>query len=343
MFKNLTLYRIGPEGTPDLTELDDALSRQRFCPCGSTQQKSIGWVEPRGQHHGSLVESVEGQWVMRLVTEQRIVPGSVVKERTEALAQQIEQTTGRKPGKKQTKELKEAALLELLPMAFTRQSSTLVWLDPRQRLLMVDAGSLAKADEVVSTLIKTVDGRMQVSQLHTADSPAVCMSEWLASAEPPAGFSIDRDCELKSGDAQKSVVRYTRHRLDTEEVREHILSGKTPTRLAMTWRDRVSFMLTDTFQLRKLAFLDGVFEAYKGSAQATSDDTFDADVAIATGELGQLLPDLVDALGGEADPLDRRQPVATGGDERAGPGASPAGTTAPGADVAPAGDDSPPW
>ncbi|HEX5371578.1 MAG TPA: recombination-associated protein RdgC [Aquabacterium sp.] len=340
MFKNLTVYRIGPDGSPDLTEIEAGLSKGRFVECGATQQRSSGWVEPRGVEHGPLVESVGGQLLLKLRTEQRVVPGAVIKRRTEELAQNIELQTGRKPGKKQTKELKEQALLELLPMAFTKQSSTQVWIDPVQRLLLVDASSQSRADDVVSTLVKSLDGRMAVSQLNTAESPAVCMAEWLSSGEPPGGFSIDRECELKSSDAQKAVVRYTRHRLDTEEVRQHILTGKTPTKLAMTWRDRVSFMLTDAFQIKKLAFLDVVFEAHKGSNKPAQDEAFDADVAIATGELCQLLPDLLDALGGEQD--------MSGGGASASRSAEPSTDARPSGDHAPAepattADDSPPW
>ena len=48
-------------------------------------------------------------------------------------------------------------------------------------------------------------------------------------------------------------------------------------------------------QLKKITFLDVVFEA----TSAEKDEGFDADVAIATGELRKLLPELMDALGGE--------------------------------------------
>jgi recombination associated protein RdgC len=121
------------------------------------------------------------------------------------------------------------------------------------------------------------------------------MAEWLVSQEAPAGFSVDRECELKAADESKAVVRYARHRLDTDEVKQHVIDGKMPTRLALTWNERVSFMLTEGLQLKKLAFLDVVFEGTNN----TKDDNFDADVAIATGELCKLLPDVLEALGGE--------------------------------------------
>ena len=98
----------------------------------------------------------------------------------------------------------------------------------------------------------------------------------------------------------KSTVRYVRHGLDIEEVRGHLQAGKQPTRLALTWRGRVSFVLTESMQLKKLGFEDVVFEG-TGAAGDRADDGFDTDAAITTGELVQLIPDLVAALDGELD------------------------------------------
>jgi len=66
----------------------------------------------------------------------------------------------------------------------------------------------------------------------------------------------------------------------------------------MTWNSRVSFVLTDTLTLKKIKLLDVVLE--NSSPADGADDSFDADIAIATGELQHLLPDLIDALGGPA-------------------------------------------
>jgi recombination associated protein RdgC len=301
MFKNLILYRIAPEWQPPpVVPLDAELARGAFVPCGASQPMSIGWVPPRGQAHATFVETVGGgqHWLLRLMVERKLLPSSVVKRRVDEMAAQIEQSTGRQPGKKQRGELKDQATLELLPMAFTKQSALQIWMDLPQRLLCVDAGSAKAADEVLSLLVRSLDG-LALAPLHTAQSPAQVMADWLLSGEPPSSFTVDRECELKSPDEMKSVVRYARHPLDTDEVRAHITQGKRPTRLALTWAGRVSFVLTETGQLKKLDFLDGVFEG-QGSAQG--EDQFDADAAITTGELGRLLPDLIDALGGEQLP-----------------------------------------
>lgn len=296
MFKNLTVYRVGPDWSATMAQIEERLAKARFAECGATQALSAGWVAPRGHAHGALVESVAGQLLLTLMVEQKLLPAAVVKRRTDELAQQVEHATGRKPGKKQTKELKEQAALELLPMAFTKRAAFKLWLDPQRRLLMVDAGSPARAGDVVTHLAKALDG-LPVAPLQTARSAATVMADWLVSGEPPAAFSVDRECELKADDETKAVVRYARHRLDTDEVRQHITGGKRPTRLALTWQGRVSFVLSEAGQIKKLDFLDVVFE--NRPSRTDADEAFDADAAIATGELVQLIPELIEALGGE--------------------------------------------
>jgi len=297
VFKNLIVYRIGTDWTASVASLQESLAKAPFCECGATQPLSLGWVPPRGQAHGALVESVAGHWLLKLMLEQRLLPASVVKRHTDERVAQIEKTTGRKPGKKQVKEIKEDMVLSLLPQAFTKQYAIDVWLNPAHRLLMIGTTSPTKADEVVTQLVRLLDG-MTLTPLHTAQSPAAAMAQWLTTGEAPEHFSVDRECELKSADEAKSVVRYARHALDIEEVRAHVAAGKQPTQLALTWQGRVSLLLTQTLQIKKITFLDSVLDG----AQAREDDAFDANAAIETGELAPLLNDLVQALGGEQLP-----------------------------------------
>ena len=293
MFKNLTIYRISGQ-VVTLNQLEAALQKAPFVECGATQEKSAGWVPPRGEAHGALVESIGGQWIARLMIETKAVPGDALARKVKEKAERIEQETGRKPGKKETRDLKEEARLDLLPMAFTKQSSTWVWIDPQARTLVIDTSSQARADEVARSLVEQVPAGFALALLNTKTAPQAAMAHWLQSQEPPEGFTVDRECELKSQGEDKSVVRYANHPLDIQEVLDHINAGLLPTRLALTWDDRVSFTLTQQLQVKGIRFLDSVFES-----QQADEGGFDADVAIATGELGKLIPDLVKALDGE--------------------------------------------
>lgn len=297
MFKNLIIYRIAAAWQCDHAQIEEALARAPFMECGPTQERSTGWVPARGEAHGAMVESIGGQWIAKFMTEAKTVPAQVLARRVKEKAERIEQETGRKPGKKESKELKDEAILELLPMVFAKQGATWVWIDRDARMLVLDTGSQSRADEIVTMLCEVLPG-LSVALLHTCTSPQASMAHWLSTQEAPRGFSIDRECELKACDEGKAVVRYGRHPLDIEEVSAHIAAGKLPTKLALTWDDRVSFVLTEGMQIKKLAFLDSVFEG-----KADDEGGFDADVAIATGELLRLIPDLVEALGGETKPV----------------------------------------
>lgn len=317
MFKNALVFHIEQWEPPTLSDVERRLDGARFAPCRPSQPESAGWVEPRGQKHGALMESVAGQLVLKLCSESKPVPGSVVKEQLEAQLQKIEAETGRRPKGKAAREIKEQILHELLPRAFPKRSTTPVWIDLEARRVLIGAASAKKAD-VVATQLVDLFGGLRLAPLQTALSPATAMAAWLSDKQAPAGFSVDRDCELKQPDSEKASVRYARHTLEIDELGEHIRQGKLPTQLALTWNGRVSFVLTETLALKKIKLLDVVLEG-RGPADG-ADDGFDADVAITTGELQQLLPDLIAALGG---PLVKQSLAA------------PAGAAASGTDPAP--------
>lgn len=305
MFKAASFFRIADDfALPPLDALEEALQTGRFLPCGATQAESSGWVPPRGNKSTVLAESVGQQLILRLGTERRPVPASAIKEAVEQRIEQYKLETGHeRVGSKIKKEFKEEAMLDLLPRAFTKRSVTTLWIDPVNKFLVVDSGSLAGADKVVSQLIETLSAMpgstvgLMARPVQTTMAAATAMAYWLSSREAPVSFTVDRDCELKMPDDQKSAVRYSRHTLEIDEVAQHIAAGKVPTQLAMTWNDRVSFVLTDTAQVRKLKLLDVVLEAMQDRGK--DDDGFDTDAAILTGELAALIPDLLEALGGE--------------------------------------------
>lgn len=332
MFKNLHLLRIAPGWTADATQTESRLAREPFVPCGATQPESAGWVPPRGVPHGPLLEIVGGQWLLALMTEKKMLPGSVVKERAEEIASRLEAERGHKPGRREAKEIREQAAQELLPLAFTKRALTRVWIDPAAGLLAIDAGSPAQAEGVVTLLVKALDG-FAVQLVQTQQTPAGVMAAWLAEGVAPLPFVLERECELKAPDETRAAVRYARHALDTDEVKQHITAGKRPTRLALSWDERVAFTLTEGFQLKKIEILDVALE---GRDAVAEDEAFDADVAIATGELRKLIPELLEALGGESDGLPAAEAPAPA------PAAAPAATPAA-APARPEPADAAPW
>lgn len=305
MFKNLTIFRIGAESPLDAAAIEAALAARPFTPCEPSQASSIGWVPPRGQDHGAMLEAVGGQWLLKVQTETKTVPTEVVGRRVDAMAEQVLEQTGRKPSKKQKKELKEQAMHELLPAAFPRRAATLIWIDPAKRLLFIDSATAARTDLLSRMLVASVDG-LNLQLLATTSNPAGAMAAWLAEGEAPSPFSIDRACELRATDGTKAVVRYGKHPLDTAEVRQQVQRGMEPTRLEVTFKGRITFTLTDSLRLRGIHLGDVVFQSDRAGNR--DGDGFDADAAIATGELSMAVAALVEALGGE---LQQEAPAST--------------------------------
>ncbi len=292
MFKNLTIFRF--TGMPEFSVFESDLAAAKFIECSPNQGKSYGFVPARGNEHGAYAESIGGQWIAKFAIETRTVPADQVKKLVDERAKAIEESTGRKPGKKERREIEEDAHAELMPKAFPKRKDFHIWIDQKAGLLMMDTPSSARADDVIVALVGACDG-LVISHVQTVTSPFVAMSEWLRNTDSvPENFALGRDCKLIASDETKRAVTYKNYHLDIDQVRQHITTGSLPDFVSMIHDDTVSFVLRDTLQLSKIKILDIAFDGVKDEDASG----FDTDVAITTGELSKLIPRLINAMGG---------------------------------------------
>ena len=292
-FRNLIIFKL--DKLPE--NLEEQLARGAFVPCPSNQPMSVGFYAPRDKN-GALVENVGGQRLIAMMTETKVLPSDAVNRAVKERCESMEKEQGYAPGRKQRREVHERVVDEMLPNALTKRNTTHAWIS--DRYLCINAATNTKAEALINHLRHCLD-EFPVKPLHTALSPQSAMADWLAGGEAPAGFTIDRDCELKACGEEKSTVAYKHHPLNGDEmsgeVKAHLAGGKLPTKLAMTFNDRISFVLTEKLELKRLAFLDVLKEEAEKNAEH-ADEQFDADFAIMTGELLRLIPSMIDALGG---------------------------------------------
>jgi recombination associated protein RdgC len=294
-FKNLQIYRLTAPMAAQT--LEEALATRAFQPCGNIDMQAQGWVSPR--ENDQLVHTVNQQMLIALCTEKKLLPSAVIKEAVKIRTAEFEDQQGFKPGRKQTKEIKEQVTDELLPNAFTLKRITRVWIDPVNMWLVVDAASPSKADEVFRALIRSVEV-LPINTLRVVRSPVAAMTDWLAADEAPAGFTVDQDTELRATGEGKATVKYVRHTPEAADVRRHIAAGKQCIKLAMTWSDRISFVMTEGLTIRRIDPLD-VLKETEATTQ-NDDERFDTDFVLMAGEFSRMLNDLVAALGGEGPP-----------------------------------------
>jgi recombination associated protein RdgC len=295
-FRNLQLYRLGPDFKLDPADLAARLAKQPLTPCGGLERMRVGWLPVRGED--DYVYEQAGQYLIAMGIEDKLLPASVVKQVAAEKEAEIEAQEGYRPGSKRRKEIREQVEDELLPRAFTKRSTIYAWLDPSHRWLVVDAASASKAEALLKLLGDSAPD-LPLKLLHTQLSPGAAMTCWLAESEGPAGFSLDRDCELCLPGEDRATVRYVRHALDGEEIGEHIAAGKQATRLGLTWADRISFVLTEKLEIKRLQFLDILKEQSEQAEDAEA--MFQIEFALMTGEVARLLDDLLEALGGEEE------------------------------------------
>jgi len=294
-FKNLSVYRLSSDWKLSHEALCQALETRRFVPGNTSDSHSVGWVPQR--ENGELAHALNGQYLLSLRTETKLLPPFVIQQFTKARAKEIEEQQGYRPGRKQMREIKEEVTDALLPKAFSRFTDTRIWIDTRNLWLVIEAGSASKSDDAIGALAKVIDP-LPLKSLYTEQSPAAAMTEWLLADEAAAGFSIDQDTELKSSSENRATIRYTRQSVEVEDARKHIQSGKQCTKLALTWSDRVSFVLSDNLIIKRVQPLD-ILRENQDVSSMDEDERFDADMTLMTAELAGLLAAIVEALGGE--------------------------------------------
>lgn len=295
MIRNIVAYPL-PHGWPHLAhETAELLSRRSFQGCGPLDTAHAGFVPPRDD--AELCEAIAGRYLFCHQHEEKLLPTSVVNEYVETKREEIERHQGYKLGRKQIKEIKEQVISELLPQAFTKKRRALAWINNARGWLIVEATSAKRAEDVLEDMRRAIDA-LPVAQLHTEVNPARAMLRWLANEEAPERFSIDSDCELVSIAEDEGVVRYSNWDLSGADVQYQLTIGRSPTLLGLTFDDRVSFIMTNRLELKRILLLDIVT-----GGQDEADDAiakFDADFTLAAAEIEGALEALVGELGGLA-------------------------------------------
>lgn len=298
-FRNARVFRFTKPFNISAEALEEKLQADAFKPCGPQETTRQGWVPPLGKHGELLVHSANGYHLIALRKEEKILPGSVVKEAVDEKAEAIEIEQGRKVRKKEKDEIKEQVVLEMLPHAFSKNRRCFAYLAPADGVLIVDAGSAKQAEDLASTLRKSV-GSLPVRPPVVEQAPAFTFTGWLnETINIPAQITLGDECELKDPSEDGGTIRCKGLDLQADEILNHINAGMEVTKLALTWDDNVSFILDEELGIRRLKFGETLQEKLDDVDVDDAAAKFDAAFTLMTLELARLIPGLLEALGGE--------------------------------------------
>lgn len=298
-FKNLYIYRFTKPFETTADSLEEQLKEATFSPCGPHDSYQLGWTSPLGKMSENLVHSCDKYLMLSLCKQEKILPSSVVNEQVAERAEEIELNQHRKVSRKEKSELKEQITIELMPKAFRKTNKTYAYLCIKEGYLVVNTSSAKVADEFTSYLRKTV-GSLPVRPLEVEQNPAAIMTDWLKhDSNPPSILEPGLECELKSTGEDKGQVKYKGLDLDNEQIQQHIQAGMLVEKMALSWKENISFVLSHDLTIKRLKFSDLVQEKLDDVETDDAAAKFDASFAIMAAELDMLIPDILEAFGGE--------------------------------------------
>ncbi|ABM03974.1 putative exonuclease, RdgC [Psychromonas ingrahamii 37] len=297
-FKNLQVYRFTRPLEQDIDTLERNLEEFKFKPCGSQDISKLGWVFPMGKS-GSMYTHIAGKQILIcLKKEEKMLPAGVIKDQLNERVEAIELEQGRALKKKEKDSLKEEIVMQLLPRAFSRTSQTFAWIDSESDMLYVDASSTRKAEELISLLRKTL-GSLPIVPIQLKNQADVIMTDWLTEGNIPANFALEDEAELCSALEGGGIIRCKQQDLLSDEIKNHLSADKFVTKLALCWADSISFIIGEEFALKRIKFADVLQEQNEDIDKDDFAARFDADFALMTGEIKQLIPAVLAAFGGE--------------------------------------------
>lgn len=303
MFKNLSIFRLAdasagaPSGQLTHSSLMDRMKLHSFAPTLPTQELSAGWVAPDKDQPDLFAHPINGDTTACLQIETRRVPAQAIADHVEAAAQHIERDTGRKPGAKARKQLKEDARLTLLPRAFPRRKRVNVWLSSKLGMLIIGSTSASDCDTVLTALVRSIgapeDSGISIQPLLTDMEPDVWMT-YAVQMRNAGRFELeDTLCEMRDTDpiGTSEAITYKKVWTEANDLRDRA-ARLTVTRLSMSFKDRVILTLTDRLQLRNVDLLGEP----PADAHQRADTGYGVDAFLWTAELTPVLQALLDEL-----------------------------------------------
>lgn len=303
-FTNLMLYRITQDIDLSANTLEAALASKKARHCATQEITTYGFVAPFGKGEDAPLVHVSGDFLLVSTRkEERILPGSVVRDALKEKVEEIEAEQLRKVYKKERDQIKDEIIQAFLPRAFVRRSTTFAAIAPKLGLVIVNTQSAKRAEDLLSTL-REVLGSLPVRPVTAKIAPTASLTDWVRAQKAPDDFFVLDDCELRDTHEDGGSVRCKRQDMTGEEVQLHVSTGKIITQLSLAWQDKLSFVLDDKLVIKRLKFEALLTDQAQQDGGDEALGQLDASFTLMMLTFASFLPALLEALGGEESPLD---------------------------------------
>lgn len=295
-FKNLRIYRLNDSVKHTPEELNEALAKFEFKPCGSLDPLQYGWTSPLGRDGSEYVHAANGYIMVCAKRQEKVLPASTVNEALEEKAAEIAAGEARFVGRAERLSLKEEILFSLMPKALVKSSYDFAYIDTQKQLIVINTSSANRAEELLSALREAL-GTLKAVPLTPLKPTREVLTGWLTGAEMPQDIEVGEECELSSLDEGRSI-KFKHQDLWIEEVSQHIGSGLQVAKLVVTWKDSIECIIDDQFSFKRIKYGNEVTDRADDHNNDSAADQFDVEFSIMTLELSAFISAMSDAFGG---------------------------------------------
>ena len=198
-----------------------------------------------------MIYSFNNLMLFCLLTEEKILPTSVINEQAQIRIEELE-SGGERIGKSQKTEIKEQIEQQLLPQAFSRHKRLFGYFDLANNYLIFDSANSNQINEAIEQFRKVVDF-LKVTPLIKEETDA--LTSWFVDNGYPIDIEIGEKCKLVSdaGDGVANISCQGSSML-TDNIKSFIETGGHITEMAIVWKEQLSMNINSNLQLRLLSF-----------------------------------------------------------------------------------------
>ena len=293
MFRNARFFHLNGDWPDSEQAVSRQLEQSAFKPCGPLTDRRSGWEPINAESSASLARRVNGADLLKLRSQSRVLPAAVINEELEKRIEEYQARMNEKPPAREKRRLKAETRDELLPKALLKSDRILGFVDPKQKLLAIDAAQNAAAERFLLHLRKPFDEITFTPLKFGRPVEELLTKIFFGSA--PGQFALGRECRMQDPAEPRSVVRWADFDLDDKTIRNHVANGMRLTHLAIVYDNILGCVLDADGVITKMRLL--------GADDDGEDDNdplarMDAEFVLMTGTLRHMLADMKKLLRG---------------------------------------------
>lgn len=294
-YSSISAFKFNDKFTLSDAELLEKLEKKRIIPCDKSALKTVGWDDIIMGDNSTLTIKASGAYLLNLKTEEKLIPAAIVKDESMKEILKREKKSGQKLSKADKEDIKDGVIAKMKAQAFVKSSATLGYLDVKNKKLVVNSSSAAKVDTFTAFLRDTL-GSLDIEILKPDLEMQDVLTDMLVDNAKYKKFDIGSDCILKDFTDGQATIAAKKEDLFSDEIKEHISTGKQVENIELTWEKRISFKISSDFKIGGIKALDLIAESIKDEAGESTDaySKITSSMFIMVEDFNEMLDNLMD-------------------------------------------------